>query len=63
MPTELRIAIVKETHPEAIKLAQVVHALRAAAWAQVRVIVTDQHRELLDEQLPFFGIAPIAACR
>lgn len=45
------------TRPEAIKIAPVVHALRRAPWAECRVLVTAQHRELLDQTLAFFDIA------
>ncbi len=48
------------TRPEAVKLAPVVHALRGTHWADVSVLATAQHRELLDDVLEFFGIAPDA---
>ncbi len=51
-----RVLIAVGTRPEAIKLAPVVAALRAEPWADVRVLATGQHRELLDEVLAFFGI-------
>lgn len=46
------------TRPEAIKMAPVVRALRGADWADCRVVVTGQHRELVDSMLEFFGIEP-----
>jgi UDP-N-acetylglucosamine 2-epimerase (non-hydrolysing) len=46
------------TRPEAIKMAPVVRALGEAGWAGCRVLVTGQHRELVDEMLGFFGIVP-----
>jgi UDP-N-acetylglucosamine 2-epimerase (non-hydrolysing) len=46
------------TRPEAIKMAPVIRALRAAAWARCRVLLTAQHRELVDPMLEFFGIEP-----
>jgi UDP-N-acetylglucosamine 2-epimerase (non-hydrolysing) len=46
------------TRPEAIKMAPVIRALRAASWADCRVLLTAQHRELVDTTLAFFGIAP-----
>jgi len=46
------------TRPEAIKMAPVVRALRATGWADCRVLVTGQHRELVDGMLAEFGIAP-----
>src|SRR5262245_21738622 len=47
------------TRPEAIKMAPVVEALRARPDAfRVRVCVTAQHRDMLDQVLALFGIAP-----
>jgi UDP-N-acetylglucosamine 2-epimerase (non-hydrolysing) len=46
------------TRPEAIKMAPVIHAFRAAPWARCRVLLTAQHRELVDQMLEFFDIAP-----
>lgn len=57
MPRRILVSI--GTRPEAIKLAPVVHALRArASDFDVRVLATGQHRELLDEALAHFGIEP-----
>ena len=44
------------TRPEVIKLAPVIRHLREQPWAQVRVLATGQHRELLDPLLGFFDI-------
>jgi UDP-N-acetylglucosamine 2-epimerase (non-hydrolysing) len=46
------------TRPEAIKMAPVILALKAEAWASVRVLATAQHRQMLDQVLDFFGIEP-----
>jgi UDP-N-acetylglucosamine 2-epimerase (non-hydrolysing) len=46
------------TRPEAIKMAPVVMALRARPWARCRVLLTGQHRELVDQMLTFFAIEP-----
>jgi UDP-N-acetylglucosamine 2-epimerase (non-hydrolysing) len=47
------------TRPDTIKMAPVVHALRAAGPAiEPIVCVTAQHREMLDEVLRLFGITP-----
>jgi UDP-N-acetylglucosamine 2-epimerase (non-hydrolysing) len=46
------------TRPEAIKMAPVVLALRKRSWANVRVLATAQHRQLLDQVLKLFDIAP-----
>jgi UDP-N-acetylglucosamine 2-epimerase (non-hydrolysing) len=53
-----RVLVVVGTRPEAIKLAPVILALRAAPWAEVDVLATGQHRELLADALSDFGIAP-----
>jgi UDP-N-acetylglucosamine 2-epimerase (non-hydrolysing) len=46
------------TRPEAIKLAPVVRCLQADARFDVRVAVTGQHREMLDQVLAAFSIEP-----
>jgi UDP-N-acetylglucosamine 2-epimerase len=47
------------TRPDTIKMAPVVHALRAAGpEVEPIVCVTAQHREMLDEVLALFGIVP-----
>ncbi|MCC7063005.1 MAG: UDP-N-acetylglucosamine 2-epimerase (non-hydrolyzing) [Planctomycetes bacterium] len=53
-----RVLVVIGTRPEAVKMAPVVHALRAAPWAECRVLATAQHRQMLDQILGFFGITP-----
>ncbi len=53
-----RILVSFGTRPEAIKMAPVVHALRARGGMDVRVAVTAQHREMLDQVLGIFGIKP-----
>jgi UDP-N-acetylglucosamine 2-epimerase (non-hydrolysing) len=55
-----RVLVVVGTRPAAIKLAPVILALRAAPWAQVEVLATGQHRELLADALSDFGIMPDA---
>ena len=52
-----KILIVLGTRPEAIKMASVVRALiQPHGYAAVRVLVTGQHREKLDQMLEFFEI-------
>jgi UDP-N-acetylglucosamine 2-epimerase (non-hydrolysing) len=46
------------TRPEAIKMAPVVTALRRCREFAVKVAVSAQHRELLDDVLENFGIIP-----
>jgi UDP-N-acetylglucosamine 2-epimerase len=50
--------VVFGTRPEAIKMAPVVLALRNAEGIDVRVAVTAQHRQMLDQVLDLFGIVP-----
>lgn len=52
------VAVVFGTRPEATKMAPVIRALRAYSSLTTRVIVTAQHRELLDQVLELFGITP-----
>jgi UDP-N-acetylglucosamine 2-epimerase (non-hydrolysing) len=53
-----KIICVVGTRPEAIKMAPVILALRSHDRADVRVLATAQHREMLDQVLHFFGIEP-----
>ena len=46
------------TRPEAIKLAPVVRELQGRAGFDVKVCVTSQHREMLDQVLAIFEISP-----
>lgn len=50
------VAVVMGTRPEVIKLARVVHHLRARADVNCRVVGTAQHRELLDQALADFEL-------
>lgn len=58
MSSKKRILVAVGTRPEAVKMAPVVHALKAQPWADVRVLATAQHRQMLDQIHAFFGIAP-----
>jgi UDP-N-acetylglucosamine 2-epimerase (non-hydrolysing) len=53
-----KVICVVGTRPEAIKMAPVILALQQQPWAQVRVLATAQHRQMLDQVLSFFGITP-----
>jgi len=53
-----RVLVVFGTRPEAIKLAPVVKAFRQAKMFDVRVCVTAQHRQMLDQVLELFAITP-----
>lgn len=52
------VAVVFGTRPEAVKMAPLVHALRASRHLNPVVIVTAQHREMLDRTLGIFNIVP-----
>jgi UDP-N-acetylglucosamine 2-epimerase (non-hydrolysing) len=53
-----KIAVVFGTRPEAIKLAPVITALKADGRFDCQVCVTAQHRDMLDQVLRVFRIAP-----
>jgi UDP-N-acetylglucosamine 2-epimerase (non-hydrolysing) len=50
--------IVFGTRPEAIKMAPVVKQMRELFGGEIRVCVTAQHRQMLDQVLNLFGIVP-----
>ena len=52
------IVCVIGTRPEAIKMAPVIQAFHETPWARCRVLLTGQHREMVDQALTFFGIEP-----
>ncbi|MEP2944650.1 MAG: UDP-N-acetylglucosamine 2-epimerase (non-hydrolyzing) [Lentilitoribacter sp.] len=54
----VKIICVVGTRPEAIKMAPLILALKEQSWADVRVLATAQHRELLDQVLSLFDIHP-----
>lgn len=54
----LRVLAVFGTRPEAIKMAPLIHGLRQATGIASRTCVTAQHREMLDQVLSLFQIAP-----
>ena len=53
-----KVLVVFGTRPEAIKMAPVVTELLKSATIETKVCVTAQHREMLDQVLGLFGIAP-----
>ncbi len=57
MSESTEVLAVFGTRPEAIKLAPIVLALRQAQ-VRVKVCVTAQHRHMLDQVLPVFGLTP-----
>ncbi len=54
----MKILILFGTRPEAIKMAPVVQALNQSSRLKVKICVTAQHREMLDQVLDFFDIKP-----
>jgi UDP-N-acetylglucosamine 2-epimerase (non-hydrolysing) len=56
--TKRKIITVFGTRPEAIKLAPVIEKLRQEGQFEVVVVVTAQHREMLDGVLQLFDITP-----
>ena len=53
-----KIMLVFGTRPEAIKMAPLYHALKACPQFEVKLCVTAQHREMLDQVLKVFHISP-----
>jgi UDP-N-acetylglucosamine 2-epimerase (non-hydrolysing) len=54
----MKILVVVGTRPEAIKMAPVIRRLRDEPECRVRLCVTAQHRQMLDQALTLFGIKP-----
>lgn len=53
-----RVLVIFGTRPEAIKLAMVIRALRECSGLETGVVVTAQHRQMLDQVLTVFDITP-----
>lgn len=53
-----KILFVFGTRPEAIKLAPVIEGFKRLKSSEVKVCVTAQHREMLDQILGFFDVVP-----
>ncbi len=57
--TKKKIMLVFGTRPEAIKMAPLIHAIKAEPESfKLKVCVTSQHREMLDQVLDIFNIKP-----
>lgn len=54
----MKLIIVFGTRPEAIKMAPLVKELQKSSKLQVKVCVTAQHRQMLDQVLQLFEITP-----
>lgn len=52
------VMVVIGTRPEAIKMAPVINALRRSTKFKVTLCVTAQHRDMLDQVLSLFDLAP-----
>ncbi|MEY2458932.1 MAG: hypothetical protein QOG30_762 [Acidimicrobiaceae bacterium] len=57
---ERRVLVIIGTRPEAIKLGPVVQELKARGGIDPIVVLTGQHREMVDPMLEVFGITPAA---
>ncbi len=55
---KIKILIVFGTRPEAIKMALLIKEFQKRAEFEVKVCVTAQHRQMLDQVLEFFEIKP-----
>ncbi|MBL1225971.1 non-hydrolyzing UDP-N-acetylglucosamine 2-epimerase [Enterococcus sp. BWR-S5] len=53
-----KVIVVFGTRPEAIKMCPLVNELKKRASLDVKVCVTGQHREMLDQVLKVFGVEP-----
>lgn len=54
----MKVLTILGTRPEAIKLAPVIRELKNQAIFESKVLVTGQHREMLDQALAVFDIKP-----
>jgi UDP-N-acetylglucosamine 2-epimerase (non-hydrolysing) len=54
----MRVLTVLGTRPEAVKMAPVIRALARTPGVEARLCVTAQHRQMLDQVLGLFEIAP-----
>ena len=55
-PLKFLVSVVIGTRPEAIKLAPVVLALKKSVHFQVRVILTGQHKEMVEQVMNLFNL-------
>jgi UDP-N-acetylglucosamine 2-epimerase (non-hydrolysing) len=58
MIKKIKVMIVFGTRPEAIKMAPVVKAFKNSDHIELKVCVTAQHRQMLDQVLELFSIKP-----
>jgi UDP-N-acetylglucosamine 2-epimerase (non-hydrolysing) len=56
MPGSIPISIIVGTRPEAIKMAPVIQVFQRSPHFSPQVILTGQHREMVDQVMGFFGL-------
>lgn len=52
----IRVCITLGTRPEAIKLAPVIQAFQQSPYCQTQVVLTGQHREMVDQVMALFNL-------
>jgi UDP-N-acetylglucosamine 2-epimerase (non-hydrolysing) len=57
-PIKKKVLLVFGTRPEAIKMAPLVNTLQTSTRFVVKVCITAQHRQMLDQVLDLFEITP-----
>ena len=55
-PLQIRVCIALGTRPEAIKLAPVISTFQQAKWCETQVVLTGQHREMVDQVMNLFHL-------
>ena len=58
LKNKLKILVVLGTRPEAIKMAPIILTMKKSKDVELRVCITAQHREMLDQALEIFDILP-----
>jgi UDP-N-acetylglucosamine 2-epimerase (non-hydrolysing) len=54
----MKVILIFGTRPEAIKMAPLYKALKSRSFIETKLIVTGQHRQMLDQVLKTFAITP-----
>lgn len=54
----MKLLVIFGTRPEAIKMAPLVNELKKSAKLEIKVCITAQHREMLDQVLQIFELKP-----
>ena len=58
MPNPIPICIIVGTRPEAIKMAPVIQAFQRSSLFDTQVVLTGQHREMVDQVMHLFDLTP-----